>query len=107
MVTLLWGKWEENGTIAHNSHKVYHEPLENPGDTIPQPPPIPKTLFEPMWLDTKLETITRLQTKPGHMYTFVCAQEFRRDEFAAHSKGMRNSIKYYFEIYNDITIYYT
>ena len=60
-----------------------------------------------MWLDTKLETITRLQTKPGHMYTFVCAQEFRRDEFAAHSKGMRNSIKYYFEIYNDITIYYT
>ena len=19
------GKWEENGTIAHNSHKVYHE----------------------------------------------------------------------------------
>ena len=25
MVTLLWGKWEENGTIAHNSHKVYHE----------------------------------------------------------------------------------
>ena len=61
---------------------------------IPQAPPIPKTLFEPIWLDTKLETITRLQTKPGHMYTFVCAQEFRRDEFAAHSKGMTSLKKF-------------
>jgi len=67
------------------------QPTKN-GDTIPQPPPIPKTLFEPMWLDTKLETITRLQTKPGHMYTFVCAQEFRRDEFAAHSKVVHDDI---------------
>ena len=32
---------------------------------IPEPPIIPKTLFHRMWLDTKLETITRLQTKPG------------------------------------------
>ena len=28
----------------------------------------------------------------GHMYTFVCAQEFRRDEFAWHSKAVHNDI---------------
>ena len=89
---------------------------------VPEAPLIPKTLNTPLWLDTKLETITRLQTKPGNeqyliviclctsflvlplvdfakfasilgqMYTFVCAKEFRRDEFAHHSKTVHDII---------------
>ena len=60
---------------------------------IPKPPVIPLNLFQPkIWLDVKLETVTRLQTKPKQMYTFVCGQEFRRDEFAWHSKAIHNDI---------------
>ena len=55
------------------------QPLVKDSKGIPKPPVIPSTLFGPsVWLDIKLETVTRLQTKPNQMYTFVCAQEFRR-----------------------------
>ena len=30
LVSLLWGKWEENGTITNNRSATVHEPLENP-----------------------------------------------------------------------------
>ena len=43
-------------------------------------------------LDLRLETVTRLQTKPRSMYTFVCAQEFRRDEYGWHSKNVHSEI---------------
>ena len=43
-------------------------------------------------MDIKLETVTRLQRKPRAMYTFVCAQEFRREEFAWHSKNVHDEI---------------
>ena len=43
-------------------------------------------------LDIRLETVTRLQTKPRAMYTFVCAQDFRRDEYAWHSQNVHNDI---------------
>ena len=69
-----------------------NEPKKN-AKGIPEPPVIPKNIFKPqMWLDVRLETVTRLQTKPKQMYTFVCAQEFRRDEFAWHSKAVHNDI---------------
>ena len=55
------------------------QPLVKDSKGIPKPPVIPSTLFGPsVWLDIKLETVTRLQTKHSQMYTFVCAQEFRR-----------------------------
>ena len=43
-------------------------------------------------LDLRLETETRLQTKPKSMYTFVCAQQFRRDEYQWHSKNVHDDI---------------
>lgn len=68
-------------------------PLKKNSKGVPEPPPMPKNLFQPqLWLDVRLETVTRLQTKPGQMYTFVCAQEFRRDEFAGHSKNVHDDI---------------
>ena len=30
LVSLLLGKWEENGTITENRSQTVHEPLENP-----------------------------------------------------------------------------
>ena len=30
LASLLWGKWEENGTITNNRSATVHEPLENP-----------------------------------------------------------------------------
>ena len=66
-------------------------PLVKDAKGIPKPPVIPLNLLQSkVWLDIKLETVTRLQTKPKQMYTFVCGQEFRRDEFAWHSKAVHN-----------------
>ncbi len=60
---------------------------------IPIPPELPKNLLSTrVWLDVKLETVTRLQTKPTQMYSFVCGQEFRRDEFHWHSKTVHDDI---------------
>ena len=43
-------------------------------------------------VDLRLETETRLQTKPKSMYTFVCAQQFRRDEYHWHCKNVHDEI---------------
>ncbi len=60
---------------------------------IPKPPPLPNGLYRPqLWLDSRLETVTRWQNKPVSMYTFVCAQEFRRDQFADHAKNIHNDV---------------
>jgi hypothetical protein len=62
------------------------------GYFVPAPPPMPESVLRTCRLDIKLETVTRLQTKPKAMYTFVCAQEFRRDEFPWHSKNVHDDI---------------
>lgn len=62
------------------------------GALVPVPPPMPPAIQTVCRLDARLETVTRLQTKPRAMYTFVCAQEFRRDEFAWHSKNVHDDI---------------
>ncbi|XP_022099529.1 F-box only protein 30-like [Acanthaster planci] len=43
-------------------------------------------------LDLSLESITRYQAKPDSMYTFLCAQVFRRDEFASHFQNVHSDI---------------
>ncbi|XP_066289575.1 F-box only protein 30-like [Branchiostoma lanceolatum] len=43
-------------------------------------------------LDLVLESITRYQSKPRTMYTFVCGQEFRRDEYPSHFQNVHNDI---------------
>ncbi|XP_041366369.1 F-box only protein 30-like [Gigantopelta aegis] len=45
-------------------------------------------LHELLGVDINIDCITRYQPKPAEMYTFLCAQEFRRDEFAWHYKNV-------------------
>jgi hypothetical protein len=71
-----------------NYHKVNGKP-------VPNAPDLPKKenfLNSLVRLDMRLETETRLQTKPKSMYTFVCAQQFRRDEYGWHSKNVHDEI---------------
>ena len=49
------------------------------------PPELP--LLTTLGLDLSIECIPRYQNKPKSMYTFVCAQNFRRDEFAWHYRN--------------------
>ena len=62
---------------------------------VPTAPEMPKNMDlvnSLVRLDLRLETETRLQTKPKSMYTFVCAQQFRRDEYQWHSKNVHDDI---------------
>lgn len=43
-------------------------------------------------LDLNVESITRYKAQPKSMYTFLCAQEFRRDEYAWHYKNVHSEI---------------
>ena len=58
----------------------------------PEPVKTENYLTTSVRLDLRLETETRLQTKPRSMYTFVCAQQFRRDEYQWHSKNVHDDI---------------
>lgn len=60
----------------------------------PSPPtnPPPLTIQEILSLDLNLESITRYQAKPRSMYTFLCAQNLRRDEYEWHFKNTHSEI---------------
>ena len=62
--------------------------------SIPSPPRegLHLTLQEILALDLNLESITKYQAKPKSMYTFLCAQMFRRDEYASHFKNVHCDI---------------
>jgi len=59
---------------------------------IPKPPPPPPDLSTTMRFDIKVETVTRLQQKPRAMYTFLCGQELRRDQWEGHCKNVHSDI---------------
>ena len=60
---------------------------------VPEPPPPPTiTLKQILALDLNIESITRYQAKPKSMYTFLCAQQFRRDEYSWHFKNVHSDI---------------
>lgn len=49
-------------------------------------------LNELLGVALNIECMTRYQAKPRSMFTFLCAQEFRRDEYAWHYKNVHNDI---------------
>ncbi|KAG2467660.1 FBX30 protein, partial [Polypterus senegalus] len=48
--------------------------------------------FQTLRLDLVLECVARYQTKQRSMFTFVCGQLFRRDEFSSHFKNVHGDI---------------
>uniref|UniRef100_A0A8C8F8Y1 F-box only protein 30 n=1 Tax=Oncorhynchus tshawytscha TaxID=74940 RepID=A0A8C8F8Y1_ONCTS len=48
--------------------------------------------FHSLRLDLVLECVARYQTKQRTMFTFVCGQLFRRDEFSSHFKNVHGDI---------------
>ncbi|CAH2283235.1 F-box only 30 [Pelobates cultripes] len=48
--------------------------------------------FQTLGLDLVLEYVARYQTKQRSMFTFVCGQLFRRDEFSSHFKNVHGDI---------------
>ncbi|XP_029109422.1 F-box only protein 30-like isoform X1 [Scleropages formosus] len=48
--------------------------------------------FGTLRLDLVLECVARYQTKQRSMFTFVCGQLFRRDEFSSHFKNVHGDI---------------
>jgi len=58
----------------------------------PKPPPPPPDLSSTMRFDIKMEVVTKLQQKPRAMYTFMCGQELRRDQWEGHCKNVHSDI---------------
>ncbi|CAG2120341.1 unnamed protein product, partial [Medioppia subpectinata] len=58
--------------------------------TIPIAPALPQC--NSLSLDINVRTIAAYQKKPKMMYTFRCAQEFRRDEYEWHYRNVHNDI---------------
>ncbi|NXN99809.1 FBX30 protein, partial [Rhinopomastus cyanomelas] len=48
--------------------------------------------FQTLGLDLVLEYVARYQTKQRSMFTFVCGQLFRRNEFSSHFKNVHGDI---------------
>lgn len=59
---------------------------------IPAPPPPPQNLHQVVGFDVRMETVTRVQQKPKAMYTFLCGQELRRDQWEQHCKNVHSDI---------------
>lgn len=83
----------------HKLHKFEFSAVINPlkddhhnhdGHGIPSPPALPRC--NSLSLDINICSIAPHQKKPLLMYTFRCAQEFRRDEFEWHYKNCHNDI---------------
>jgi len=67
-------------------------PASVPSRIVPKPPPPPPSLSSCMRFDIRVETVTRLQQKPRAMYTFMCGQELRRDQWEGHCKNVHSDI---------------
>ena len=68
---------------------------EAAGDSIahvPKAPPPPQ-LKHLLGLNVSIEYVSKYQSKPASMYTFWCAQNFRRDEYAWHHKNVHHDIQ--------------
>lgn len=97
---------EENDTLSDISNELEAisdidslsgtDDLETFMDANAPSPPSPLMLTT-LSLDLSIECIPRYINKPKSMYTFVCAQDFRRDEYAWHYQNWVTSRNQYFQ----------
>lgn len=50
-------------------------------------------LHDLLGVDINIESISKYEPKPSTMYTFLCAQDFRRDEYSWHVKNVHEEIQ--------------
>jgi hypothetical protein len=77
-----------NGLDDSSTNELVDAAFGDSGNSVPlpaNPPELP--LLTTLGLDLSIECIPRYQNKPKSMYTFICAQDFRRDEFAWHYRN--------------------
>jgi F-box protein 30 len=87
-----------NNSLNSNNNKLDFSAIVEPSDelktkssSVPPPPPaLPQC--NSLSLDINVRTIAAYQRKPKLMYTFRCAQEFRRDEYEWHYRNVHNDI---------------
>lgn len=81
--------------------KVHEDFFIGPGEPAvkskkkpPDPPTLPpdNMLAQSLYLDVRLDTVTRFQAKPRTMYTFLCSQEVRRDQYTWHVRNVHSDI---------------
>uniref|UniRef100_T1J1J7 F-box domain-containing protein n=1 Tax=Strigamia maritima TaxID=126957 RepID=T1J1J7_STRMM len=82
----------DNNVVSEISSASMADHARKQPSPPPPPPPSSPPMFVNLGLDLTLESITRYQTKPKSMYTFLCAQEFRRDEYSWHYKNVHGDI---------------
>lgn len=75
---------------SSNTHPSFPEEIGNKIVIPPPPPSLPQC--PSLSLDLNIDAIAPYQPKPKLMYTFRCAQEFRRDEYEAHYKNTHSDI---------------
>lgn len=86
---------EEDDTLSDISNDLDESAgdVENTEDSasrffdapIRQPPALP--LLTTLGVDLSIECVPHYMNKPKSMYTFVCAQDFRRDEYGWHFRN--------------------
>lgn len=77
---------------TQRSEKISGSVADDIWSITPSTPSHTPATIVSLGLDLTLETITRYQSKPNDMYTFLCGQEFRRDEYSWHYKNVHNDI---------------
>ena len=79
-------------SCASDSAFVCEEPAANAvSQAGPTPPAMP--LLTNLGLDMSIQCIPRYLSKAKSMYTFVCAQDYRRDEYPSHYKDWHSDIQ--------------
>lgn len=84
---------ESSSDKSSNSFELVEGEISHsfsPENSIPTPPLLPDCLS--LSLDLNLNSFLKFHPKPKLMYTFICAQEFRRDEYGSHYKNFHGDI---------------
>jgi len=88
-----WPSIGDFGVGPVSPTKNVRQLVRKPKVVIPPPPPPPVgDLGDKSFLNIWMDTINRQHSKHKSMYTFVCGQQFRRDEHEWHSKNVHDDI---------------
>ena len=79
--------------LSINSNIPYDQGSANEGEDELEVYTKEKKLFEVLGVDLSMNFISSYYVKPPKMFTFLCGQEFRRDEYPWHIKNFHTDIQ--------------